>query len=83
MTVTLVETRKVKIDNEIRRRDHADVGRKAWIHAYMMSNTWVTSCPKEHGALNAKQFPVVAQTYFGVGQTCMVGLVGQTIRQKA
>ena len=48
-----------------------------------MSNTWVTTCPKEYNALNARQFPVVAQTYFGVGQSCLVGLVGQMTRQKA
>ena len=46
MTATLDETRRVKIDNEIRRRDHADFGRKAWIHADKMSNAWVTTCPK-------------------------------------
>jgi hypothetical protein len=46
LTATLDETRRVKIDNEIRRRDHADFGRKAWIHADKMSNAWVTTCPK-------------------------------------
>ncbi len=59
------ETRCKKIDGEIRQRDLTDFGRKAWIHADMMSSTWVTACPKEHNALNARQFPVVAQTYFG------------------
>ncbi len=48
-----------------------------------MSKTWVATFPKDHIGLNARQFPVVSQTYFGVGQTCMVGLVGQKIRQKA
>jgi len=33
--------------------------------------------------LNARQFPVVAQTYFGVKQRCLEGLVGQSIRQKS
>ena len=32
--------------------------------------------------LNEKQFPVVAQTYFGVRQKCLRGLEGQTIQQK-
>ena len=55
----------MKIDNEIiRKLDHADFGKKTWIPADMMSNTWVTTCPKEHIALNARQFPVVARTYF-------------------
>jgi hypothetical protein len=47
------------------------------------SNAWVTVCPKEHSGLNARQFPVVVQTYFGVEQQCLTGLVGQYIRQKA
>ena len=76
LTATLDVTRRVKIDNEIRRKDHTDFGRKAWILADRMSNTWVAACPKEHNALSARQFPVVAHTYFGVGHTCMVGLVG-------
>ena len=83
LTATLDETKRAKIDKEIRRRDHTDFGRNAWMHADMMNNTWVIACPKEHIALNAIQFPVVAQTYFGVGQTCLIGLVGQQIRQKA
>jgi hypothetical protein len=83
LTTTTDETRRIKIDIEIRKRYHKDFGRKAWIHADKMSNTWVTTGPKEHNALNARQFPVVAQTYFGVGQTCVFGLVGQKIRQKA
>ena len=60
MTATLDETRRMKINNEIKRRDHADFGRKAWAQADKMSNTWVTSCPKEYIALNARQIPVVA-----------------------
>jgi hypothetical protein len=33
--------------------------------------------------LTEKPFPVVVQAYFGVGQRCLVGLVGRQIRQKA
>ena len=40
------------------------------------------SCPKEHSVLNARQFPIVAQTYFGVAQECLEGMVGQKILQK-
>jgi hypothetical protein len=83
LTATLDETRRIKVDREIRSKDHTVFGRKAWIQAGMMSIAWVTACPKEHNELNVMQFPVVAQTYFGVGQTGLVGLVGQTIRQKA
>jgi hypothetical protein len=83
ITATLDETRRAKIDRDMRGRDQTDFGRKAWMQADKMSSAWVTACPKEHSALNARQFPVVVQTYFGVGQSCLVGLVGQKIRQKA
>ncbi len=43
----------------------------------------MTTCPKDHNALNDRQFPVVAPTYFGVGQTCLVGLIGKKIMQKS
>ena len=82
MATTLDETRRLNIDNKIRKRDHADLGWKAWIQADKMSCTWVTTCPKEHSVLNARHFPVAAQTYFGVRQTCLVGFIGQKIRQK-
>jgi len=44
---------------------------------------WVTTRPKEHSGLNARQFPVGVHTYFGVGKQCSMGLVGQYILQKA
>ena len=39
LTATMDETRCMKIDGEIRQRDHTDFGRKAWIQADRMSNT--------------------------------------------
>jgi hypothetical protein len=33
--------------------------------------------------LNARQLPIVAQTYFGVAQECLEGMVGQKILQKS
>jgi hypothetical protein len=60
LTPTLDETRRIKIDKEIRKRDYTDFGMKAWIHANMMSSSWLTTCPKDHSALNTRQFPVVA-----------------------
>jgi hypothetical protein len=47
------------------------------------SIAWVTACPKEHIALNAEQFPIVAQIYFGEAQECLEGTVGQKILQKS
>jgi hypothetical protein len=40
-------------------------------------------CPKEHNRLNRMPFPVVAQTYFKVGQECLRGLEGQPVQQKS
>jgi len=40
------------------------------------------ACPKEHNLLSDRQFPVVAQTYFGVKQTCREALTVLPIRQK-
>ena len=77
------DTGRNEKDEDRQRNKARDFGRKACVQADMMSITWVTTCPKEHIALNARQFHVVAQTYFGVGQTCLTGLIGQTIRQKA
>jgi hypothetical protein len=36
-----------------------------------------------HIALNAIQFPVVAQTYFGVAQQCLEGVAGHANLQKS
>ena len=47
------------------------------------SSAWVTVCPKDHNGLSTRQFLVVVQTYFGLEQQCLTGLVGQYIRQKA
>ncbi len=48
----------------------------------MTSGVWVCTCPKEYCRLNARQFPVVAQTYLGVRQECLRGLEGLDIQQK-
>jgi hypothetical protein len=44
---------------------------------------WVWAFPKGDLLLDARQFLVVAQTFFGVEQRCLKGLVGQAIRQKS
>ena len=72
-----------RVGKEISQRDQSDFGRKLWMQSDKSSSAWVTVCPKEPSGLNARQFPVVVQTYFGVGQQCLTGLVGQYIRQKA
>jgi hypothetical protein len=54
------------MDRIMKARNHKEFARKAWMQCDRSNNAWVTACPKEHNALNAKQFPIVAQTYFGV-----------------
>ncbi len=72
-----------RLDEHFEGKPHEDFGRKAWMQSDRNSSRWITTCPKEHIALNAKQFPVVAQTYFGVAQQCLMGLEGQPIIQKS
>jgi hypothetical protein len=64
-------------------KHHEDFVRKAWMQSNRNNNAWVTACPKEHSSLNAGQFPVVCQTYFGVSHTCSEGLGGHPILQKS
>jgi hypothetical protein len=76
------DNRRHKLDKELKALGHSEFQRKAWMQIDRSSSAWVTACPKEHSALNARQFPVMAQTYFGVPQQCLEGMVGQTILQK-
>ncbi len=82
LTVILEESMRDMLGRDIRQRVQSDFGRKAWMQSDRSSNAWVTTCPKEHNGLNARPFPVVVHAYFGVGQHCLTGLVGQYIRQK-
>jgi len=83
MTAIMEESIRDRVGREICQRDQSDFGRKAWMQSDKSSSTWLTLCPKEHNGLNARQFPVVVQTYFGIRQQFLTGLVGQYIRQKA
>ncbi len=77
------DSRRHNLDKRMRERSHTEFERKAWMQADKYSSAWVTACPKEHSKLTAKQFPIVAQTYFGVEQQCLEGMVGQPILQKS
>ena len=77
------DSRRHKLDRQMREMEHAEFQRKAWMQIDRSSSAWVTTCPKEHIALNARQFSVVAHTYFGVAQQCLERVVGQTILQKS
>ena len=70
------DIRRHKIDRQMKELGHSEFQRKAWMQIDMSSSAWLTACPKEHNALNARQFPMMAQTYFGVPQQCLEGVVG-------
>ncbi len=70
------DIKRYKLDRLIQAMGHQEFERKAWMHEDKYSSAWVTACPKEHNALTGKQFPVVVQTYFGVEQQCLHGMVG-------
>ena len=71
------------VDRQMKEMGHSEFQRKAWMQIDRSSSAWVTACPKEQSALNARQFQVVAQTYFGVPQQCLEGVVGQAMLQKS
>ncbi len=64
-----------KINKSMQDMEHAEFRRKAWMQIDRNNSAWVTACPKEHNAFTTRQFPVVAQTYFGVAKQCL-GVVG-------
>ncbi len=71
------------LNEHMKGKPHDDFWRKAWIQSDKNSSAWVTTCPKEHSALNAHQYPVQAQTYFVVPQKCLEDMKGQPILQKS
>jgi hypothetical protein len=77
------DNKRNKNDRQMKEMRHSEFQRKAWMQIDRSSNAWVTACPKENIALNASKFPVVAQTYFGVPQQRLEGVVGQAILQKS
>jgi len=83
LTTTMDDSRRHMVNEHMKNNEHDNFGRKAWLQSDRSSSAWVRACPKEHSSLDAMQFPVVCQTYFGVPRTCLVGLEGQPILQKA
>ncbi len=72
-------SRRYSLDKEIQAMKQGEFERKAWMQGDKFSSAWVTACPKTHSLISAKQFPVIAQTYFGVAQQCLEGMAGQPI----
>ena len=66
LSATMDENKMHRVNEHMKFKEKEDFGRKAWMQIDKSSNAWVTACPKEHSYLNADQFPVVCQTYFGV-----------------
>ncbi len=83
LSATMDDSRRQRLNERMRGKQHDDFGRKAWMHCDMSSSAWVASCPKEHSSPNKSQFPTVYKTYFGVPQTCLAGLKGHPILQKS
>ena len=83
LSATMDDNKRHMVNEHIKVKEKEDFGRKAWMQIDRSNNAWVTACPKEHIYLNADQFPVVCQTYFGVPQVCLEGLKGQPILQKS
>jgi hypothetical protein len=71
------------VHGQLKDRVHNNFERNAWYQSQKFSIAWVWTCPKEHSWLNARQFSVVAHTYFGVRQEYLRGLEGKSIQQKA
>jgi hypothetical protein len=74
MTATMDDKRRHRVNEHMKGKEHDNFGRKAWLQRDRNNNAWVTTCPKEHSSLDARQFPVVCQTYFGALETCLEGL---------
>jgi hypothetical protein len=83
LTATMDDNRRHMVNEHMKGKEHDNFERKAWLQRDRNINAWVTSCPKEHNSLDARQFPVVCQPYFGMPQTCLEGLEGQPILKKA
>jgi len=83
LTTTLAESRRHFVDKTLRNTPQTNFERKAWMQSDKKIGAWLWACPRGELTLNAIQFSVVAQTYFGVQQRCLEGLVGQPIIQKS
>jgi len=77
------DNRAKKITRTVQASQGDDFARKAWFQADKNNSARVWACPKDHNLLSDRQFPVLAQTYGGDKQTCLVGLTRLPIRQKA
>ena len=83
LTAAVDESKKEWGSRHINVRQRDNFERKAWMQEDRSSNTWVWTCLNMHCGLNARHFPVVVQTYFGVRQECLNDLVGLDIRQRS
>jgi hypothetical protein len=79
MTSICDESKKVWVRRQLKEIRHDNFERKAWYQADKFRSAWIWTCPKDYNKLNGKQFPAVAQTYFGDRQECMRGLEGESI----
>jgi hypothetical protein len=68
---TCDESKNVWVFRQLKDKRQDNLERKAWYQTYKSSNALVWTCPEEHIRLNARQFLVVTQTYFGVKHECL------------
>jgi hypothetical protein len=66
ISAMLDDNKRHKLDRQMKELGHSEFQRNAWMQIDRSSSAWVTACPKEHSSLNARQFPVMAHTYFAV-----------------
>ncbi len=60
LSAIMEDNKRHWLNKQFEGKPHEDFGRKAWTHSDRNNSAWIIACPKEHIALNAKQFPVVA-----------------------
>jgi len=71
-SATKDDNKRHRLNEHMKGKQQDDFGRKAWMQSDRNNIAWVTAYPKEHNSLNAGQFPVGCQAYFGVPQTCLL-----------
>ena len=54
LTATMDESKRHRVSEHMKGKEHDDFARKAWIQSDRNSSAWVTACPKEHSSLDAR-----------------------------
>ena len=76
------DIRRHMMDKIMKARDHKEFAKKG-IDAMREKQQRLSYGVPERAQRVERQFPIVAQTYFGVARECLEGMVGQKILQKS